>query len=143
MGQPLVGELETKTLFYEPLVHGHGLEFDPINNWVFSRWYGFVSKHNLIGSANSTLQLLLETNCPNLLIDHRDVHGTWADITDWLQNIWLPGVLQAGLQKYAHVALPGSYSVMHAESLFARIHGKLEMMIFSDLEDAQIWLKSN
>jgi len=41
------------------------------------------------------------------------------------------------------VALPGSYSVMHAESLFDRIHGKLEMMIFSDLEDAQIWLRSN
>lgn len=142
MEQLLAMKPEASILLHDSELHGHSLHFDEASNCVVSQWYGFVSKLNLISSANITLQLLHKTKCPNLLIDHRDVHGTWADNTEWLQNIWLPSALQAGLKHYAHVALPGSYSVMHAEALYARLFGKIEMMIFSDLREAQRWLSS-
>ncbi|HSI91322.1 MAG TPA: hypothetical protein VK927_09415 [Adhaeribacter sp.] len=121
---------------------GLTLAYSAACNCVLAKWEGFVTKKMLIGGANHALKLLTKTQCPNLLVDHRSIHGTWPDITDWQQNIWLPNAVRAGLKKYAHVACSGSYSVMTAEHLFSRINGMVELMIFSELDDATLWLRS-
>lgn len=126
----------------EALANGHSLALSPEGDYIEARWEGFVSKKVLITGYNNCLQLLANTPCNALLCDHLGIHGTWADIGDWQENIWLPKALQAGLKKYALVAQPGSYSVMAAEPLFSKLQSRLEMMIFSDLEEAKSWLKS-
>ncbi|KAA9331253.1 SpoIIAA family protein [Adhaeribacter soli] len=122
--------------------NGHKLSLSSDGDFVHSHWQGFVTKKLLITGANQCLQLLAQSKTSALLVDHRSVHGTWADLGDWQENIWLPNALQAGLRKYVLVAHPGSYSVMAAEPLFSKLHSQLEMMIFSELEEAKSWLKS-
>ena len=125
-------------------VEEHILTFDSDYNGVMLGWSGFVSKKMLIKGGIDSLYLLAKMGCKSLLADHRKIHGTWADMSDWEINIWLPNALQAGLTKYALVAFPGSYSAMAAENLFLHLHAfpQLEMMIFSDVDEAKKWLNS-
>jgi hypothetical protein len=118
----------------------HRLFFDEEFSFVVSEWQGFVSKQALITGEIQCLRLLKQHNCFNLLIDHRRVHGTWADLSDWQQHIWLPNALQVGLKKYALVANFGSYSALTMEATFEHLGDKLEIMLFSDLEEAKSWL---
>ena len=124
-------------------VAGQSLTLSAEGDYVVSKWEGFVSKKILINGAVNAIQFLAGSKCSYLLVDQRGIHGTWADILDWQESIWLPLALNAGLKKYAIVAHPGSYAVMAAELLYARLHTQLEMMIFSDIEEAQKWFRSN
>ena len=144
MEQPTVINLESSSSLSEIGQDAHSLVFEPAYNGIMSGWAGFVSKKMLIKGGMDSLNLLSRLRYTNLLVDHRNIHGTWADMSDWEINIWLPNALQAGLTKYALVAYPGSYSVMAAESLFLHLntYPQLEMMIFSDVEEAKKWLNS-
>jgi len=144
MEQSFVINQEAEKLQFEIGAEGHNLTFDPEFNGIMLGWSGFVSKKMLIKGGIDSLQLLAQKGCKTLLADHRKIHGTWADMSDWEINIWLPNALQAGLTKYALVAFSGSYSAMAAENLFLHLnrYPQLEMMIFSDVEDAKKWLNS-
>ena len=144
MEQPTVVNEEKTISLSEVGVDAHSLALEPSFKGIISVWSGFVTKKMLIKGGIDSLQLLSKARCTGLLVDHRNIHGTWADMSDWEINIWLPNALQAGLTKYALVAFPGSYSVMAAEGLFLHLHTfpQLEMMIFSDVEEAKRWLNS-
>ncbi len=144
MEQTTVLNLQGTRTFTEAGTEAHTLIFDSMFNGVLSGWSGFVTKKTLIKGGIDSLNLISEIKCKNLLVDHRKMHGTWADMSDWEINIWLPNAVQAGLTKYALVAFPGSYSVMAAEALFLHLnaHPAFEMMIFSDLDEAKKWLNS-
>ena|SRR5688572_14261210 len=129
-----------KTESAKSLSQEHSLSYDELHNCVISEWQGFVSKQSLIEGSMQSLRFLKENYCPNLLIDHRRVHGTWADMSDWQLHIWLPNALQAGLKKYALVANSGSYSALVMELSFERLAPEFEVMHFSDLKEAKIWL---
>ena len=144
MEQTTVINEENTTQLPEVGMDSHMLVFEPLFKGVMSAWSGFVTKKMLVKGGIDSLQLLSKLHCTSLLADHRNIHGTWADMSDWEINIWLPNALQAGLTKYALVAYPGSYSVMAAEGLFLHLNTfpQLEMMIFSDVEEAKNWLNS-
>jgi len=129
-----------KTGSAKAFLQEHSLFYDELHNCVISEWQGFVSKQSLVEGAMDSLRFLKENYCPNLLLDHRRVHGTWADMSDWQQHIWLPNALQAGLKKYALVANSGSYSAMVMELSFEKLAPEFEVMHFSDLKEAKIWL---
>ncbi|MBK0404487.1 hypothetical protein I5M27_15935 [Adhaeribacter sp. BT258] len=140
MEQSFENLLSLKTIPEEAASREHTLFFDEIHDCVISEWRGFVSKQLLITGAIQGLRLLKQHNCGNLLIDQRQVHGTWADLSDWQQHIWLPNALQVGLKKYALVATFGSYSALTMEGSFERFGDQLEIMLFSDLSEAKSWL---
>ena len=144
MEQPTVLNLEPQSYLTESGADVHTLVFEPTYGGVMSGWVGFVSKKVLIKGGMDSINMVAQLQCKNMLVDHRKIHGTWADMSDWEINIWLPNALQAGLTKYALVAFPGSYSVMAAESLLLHLNNypQLEMMIFSDVDDARKWLNS-
>src|SRR5690349_1661230 len=108
MEQPTVINEENAIQLSEVGMDAHLLEFEPSHKSVVSVWSGFVTKKMLVKGGIDSLQLLSKLRCPNLLVDHSKIHGTWADMSDWEINIWLPNALQAGLTKYALVAYPGS-----------------------------------
>ena len=144
MEQPNVINEEKAISLSEGGMDAHSLASEPSYKGIISVWSGFVTKKMLVKGGIDSLQLLSKLRCTSLLVDHRNIHGTWADMSDWEINIWLPNALQSGLTKYALVAFPGSYSVMAAEGLFLHLHtsSQLEMMIFSDVEEAKKWLNS-
>jgi len=144
MEQTTVINEENTIQLSEAGMEAHSLVFEPLYKGVMSVWSGFVTKKMLVKGGIDSLQLLSKLRCASLLADHRKIHGTWADMSDWEINIWLPNALQAGLTKYALVAYPGSYSVMAAEGLFLHLNTfpQLEMMIFSDVDEAKNWLNS-
>src|SRR5690349_9523334 len=118
MEQTTVINEENAAQLSEVGMDSHLLVFEPLFKGVMSSWSGFVTKKMLVKGGIDSLQLLSKLQSTSLLADHRNIHGTWADMSDWEINIWLPNALQAGLTKYALVAYPGSYSVMAAEGLF-------------------------
>ena len=129
-------------LFSDTEQSGHAMHYSVEENWLHSEYKGFVTKQNLIVGANNAIEWLNRTKCPNLLVNHLAIRGTWPDTTDWRMNIWVPKAIEAGLKKYAHVACAGSYSVMVAEHFYSRLNNQFEMMIFSDLAEAKAWLIS-
>ena len=142
MMETLVNQTERINQTEKDFSAGHALVYDSELSCIVSRWSGFVSKKDLIEGGLQALQLLNQTQSTSLLVDHREIHGTWADISDWQLNIWLPQALASGLNKFALIANPGSYSVMATEPLFQAIYSKLEVMIFSELQEAKFWLNS-
>jgi len=140
MKESLEQILSLKTGTAEVSSREHSLYFDEKCQSVVSEWQGFVSKPELIAGSLQSLKLLQQHRCTGLLVDHSRVHGTFADMGDWQQNVWLPTALQLGLKKYAMVASIGSYSALVMELSFEQLGGKIEMIFFTDPQEAKNWL---
>lgn len=110
--------------------------------YIEAKWYGHIAADNVITGAKVYLELLRKSPNPKLLNDKTDASGGWEEANDWLEYEWLPQVMEAGLQCFAHVYSNNMFSRLSARDLYLRIIPKLEMENFLNRKEAEKWLKS-
>ncbi|MGV3538751.1 MAG: hypothetical protein ACO1OQ_03015 [Rufibacter sp.] len=116
----------------------HNQELDIID----TSWYGYASQNDLKTACEVGLEVLEKTNCAYKLNDNSELSGPWTDAVHWLEKVWLPRAMQAGLRYLAHVANQHSYGeeagqVMH----ISKIGQSLEYCMFYSRQEAMAWLK--
>ena len=117
------------------------IEYDTTGKWVYNNWIGYQTYIGIITGADACLHPLLENRCAYLLNDNRRVIGPWDHAVQWIATDWAPRAIAQGLTHFAHVVSPESLAAVSAEAMHTGIGGRLEMRMFSDIIEAQAWLR--
>jgi hypothetical protein len=118
------------------------MEHDPINNWNYSNWIGFVTVEEVIKGCELGLQFMKGWPNDKLLNDNSEISGPWSGANEWIANQWMPQALKLGLKKFAHIVSPNFFSQLSAKQLVTKIEASnFEMRIFESRKDAEDWLR--
>ena len=117
------------------------VERNRADNWIHAHWYGRQTLSTVMDGGLSYLEMLRQTPCPRLLNDHRDLVGTFIEANEWIEQVWTPLVITAGLRYIGQVVSPDIFGQLAIENLQTRIGDVLDMHMFDSLEAAQAWLR--
>jgi hypothetical protein len=128
------------------LVNGFGhvyltIDYDTVNQWVYNNWIGHQTYIGIIAGADACLHPLRENQCACLLNDNRQVFGPWDHAVEWLATDWAPRASAQGLTHFAHVISPDALAAVSGEAMHVRIGDRLQLRMFSDIDEAQTWLR--
>ncbi|MDO7874255.1 hypothetical protein Q5H93_05880 [Hymenobacter sp. ASUV-10] len=87
------------------------------------------------------VDMLRTEPCPKLLNDHRELTGGFTEANSWIEQVWTPLILDAGLRHFAQVMSPDIFGQLAIGNLQMRIGEVFEMRMFDRLETAQEWLR--
>lgn len=118
------------------------VERNKTDNWIHARWLGRQTLGTIMDGGLTYVQMLREQPCPKLLNDHRALIGTFTEANDWIQQVWTPLIMAAGLRSFAQVLSPDVFSQLSIEDLQLRVAGQLDIQLFDNLEAAQSWLRA-
>ncbi|MDZ7764319.1 MAG: hypothetical protein U5K00_07810 [Melioribacteraceae bacterium] len=82
---------------------------------------------------------LKETKAELLLINQKEIKGTWVQSNEWLLKSWLPLVLKTSLKKISFVSSEddfGKYSLLK----FIEKIDQIDINAFSNFNEALAWL---
>ena len=119
------------------------IEYDTVNNWIYTNWIGYQTEESVIAGGNAFMEILEETKCPYLLNDNREVIGPWDHAIKWLAKDLAPRAIVAGLTHFAHVVSSDALAAKSVKKLKKNIFAglQMQMQIFENMENAQEWLK--
>ncbi|MBG8552253.1 hypothetical protein [Hymenobacter guriensis] len=112
------------------------------DNWIHARWYGHQTIGTIMDGGLTYVEMLRADPCPKLLNDHRNLIGAFTEANTWIQQVWTPLIINAGLRYFAQVVSPDIFSQLSIENLQQRIGDTLQMHLFEDVETAQAWLRA-
>jgi hypothetical protein len=118
------------------------IEYNAGGHWVYNNWIGYQTHAGIVAGADACLQPLREHACAYLLNDNRQVLGPWDHAVEWIVTIWAPRAIDQGLTHFAHVVSPESMAALSAEAMHIGIGGRLQMRIFSEINEAEAWLRA-
>ncbi|QJX48589.1 hypothetical protein HMJ29_17355 [Hymenobacter taeanensis] len=116
------------------------IEYDAVNHWVYNNWLGTQTYLQVTSGADACLNYLRDYKCPYLLNDNRHVIGAWDFAVDWVVSSWVPRAIEHGLTHMAHLFSPEGLATASAEFMYDGIGQDLQMRMFSDYEEARMWL---
>ncbi|TGE25565.1 hypothetical protein E5K00_10365 [Hymenobacter aquaticus] len=111
-------------------------------NWIHARWQGRQTMGTIMDGGLTYVEMLRAHPCPKLLNDHRELIGTFTEANDWIQQVWTPLIMAAGLRYFAQVISPDVFGQLSIEDLQHRIGEVLHIQLFDQLETAQRWLRA-
>lgn len=118
------------------------LQYNQREDWVHARWYGRQTLGTVMNGGLTHLEMLRQQPCPRLLNDHRELVGTFVEANDWIQQVWTPLIMAAGLRSIGQVVSPDVFGQFSIEDLQHRIGDQLDLHLFESLEAAQTWLRA-
>ncbi|MGY2134834.1 hypothetical protein ACW9KT_21570 [Hymenobacter sp. HD11105] len=116
--------------------------YDPAEDWIHAQWFGRQTLGTVMDGGLTYLDMMRQQPCPKLLNDHRDLVGTFTEANDWIQQVWTPLIMAAGLRSIGQVVSPDVFGQLSIEDLQHRIGDQLDIYLFNDLDAAQNWLRA-
>lgn len=105
-------------------------------------WIGNHSELEPTKKAAMTMVRLLETSgITKVLDDNRLGHGDWPHLLSWLQQTWLPALLNTQLKSYAHVLSPDIAAKKPAYDIFNQTRNGVDFTTFDSFDMAMDWLR--
>jgi hypothetical protein len=118
------------------------VEHNRADNWIHARWHGPQTLGSIMDGGLTYVDMLRAAPCPKLLNDHTELTGNFTEANPWIEQVWTPLILDAGLRYFAQVLSPDIFGQLAIENLQMRIGEVFEMRMFDSLEAAQQWLRS-
>lgn len=66
-------------------------------SWIHAQWHGRQTLGTVMDGGLTYVDMLREAPCAKLLNDHRDLQGTFTEANDWIEQVWTPLIIGAGL----------------------------------------------
>ncbi len=117
------------------------INYDKENKWIEANWTGFQNLESVQRGCLAILSLFKKNHCTKILNNYTRVLGNWSDAAEWGGNIWFPQMQHAGLQFFAWVYSPGTFSQMAAEKSIDVMTGSITSRFFNNVSEAEEWLK--
>jgi hypothetical protein len=118
------------------------LQLNQPDNWIHAHWYGPQTLGTVMNGGLTHLESIRQQPCSKLLNDHRDLVGTFIEANDWIEQVWTPLIIAAGLRSIGQVVSPDVFSQYSIEDLKHRIGDQLDLHLFDNIEEAQEWLRA-
>jgi len=110
--------------------------------WLDVDWIGFHNLESVQKGCLIMLDLLQKNNCSKVLNDNTHVLGNWSEAADWGGTVWFPAMQKAGLQFFAWIYSPSTFSKLAAHKSLDVMVGNITTQFFTDIEAAKVWLKN-
>ncbi|RSK36099.1 hypothetical protein [Hymenobacter metallilatus] len=117
------------------------VERNRTEGWIHAIWHGRQTLSTIMDGGLTYVDMLREEPCSKLLNDHRNLQGAFTEANDWIEQVWTPLIMGAGLRYFAQVLSSDIFGQLSIENLQLRIGNQLHMHMFDSLEDAQSWLR--
>ena len=118
------------------------INHDPAENWLYTDWIGYPTPGNVAKGSIAYLDALKALNLNSILNDNRHLVGRWDQSLNWVEQVWLPYAVEAGLKRFAHVAPTDALATGAASVMQNIVKNHVNMQVFSGLADARNWLQT-
>jgi hypothetical protein len=117
------------------------VEFDTDVPCVVMEWRGYATSSIFRETNERVLRAIVERCATHLLGDIRDLVLIGADDQVWLNDIWLPRAMEAGLRQVALVQPTYYFNRVAVENVVRKLDpARLAVGYFADRADAKAWL---
>ena len=106
---------------------------------LYANWKGYVTVNNVKTGCEALLNVMKDTACFYLVNDNRKVLGTWTQSIKWLENDFMPRMVQHGLKKIAYLYSP-DLSARYSLDRLLEVNDEYEAQTFDSFEKATFWL---
>lgn len=85
-------------------------------NYLYSNWIGsYLPVEDVKNGTLLVLEMIKEYSATTLINDNRELEGVWDEANEFIEKIWMPQAIDAGLKKFAHILSPNLYAQLSAE----------------------------
>ncbi|MFD1257022.1 PAS domain S-box protein [Mucilaginibacter terrae] len=116
------------------------IKYHPEDNYIEVNWKGFHNLYSIKDNCYKILHFMKETCCAAILNSNLDVLGSWDDAMDWVAKEWFPLMDDAGLQYFAWIYSPSTFSKFSTSHTVALIETRICLKEFDDKDEALRWL---
>ncbi|MEP6713402.1 MAG: PAS domain-containing sensor histidine kinase [Ferruginibacter sp.] len=131
---------DNQTYYFTPQYH---IKYNKEDHWLEVDWIGFHNFDSVKSGCLQTLELLKKNNCTKVLNDNTNVLGNWSEAVDWGAGVWFPAMQQAGLQFFAWIYSPSTFSRLAAHKSLDVMVGTITTQFFTGLQEGKQWLKNS
>ncbi|WP_276497825.1 hypothetical protein [Pontibacter litorisediminis] len=118
------------------------VEADKGNGWIRGCWYGTASVEQAKSVGLLYVECLQRTPYSKILNDTRYYTGPFLDINEWLERVFIPPAVQAGLSCFVDLVPQGQPNRLAAEDFRRRVQGSFKAHIYDNEEEAMEWLRN-
>lgn len=110
------------------------------SGFIYIKVLGYFSSKLIQESAMEVFKLAHEKECSNFIIDQTEMRGTWSNSLKWLENEFLPLILE--WKDELRIAYVCSEDASSKQSLYrsVEITNEFDIQVFDDLEESKTWL---
>ena len=106
-------------------------------------WRGYATSGVFRAANEQVLQTIGERRAKKLLGDITEFVLIGAEDQDWLNNVWLPRAMEAGLRVAALVTPSFYFNRVAVENVVKKLDpARLQVAYFATRDEAREWLKS-
>lgn len=117
------------------------IRWDTAHRYVRTEWKGFATSVEFREALSRALMAITQRKALACLIDFRNVKFIANADMDWVNDSWIPLVVQAGLRRFALVRTAGGLRRLVVDGLMRRCEDQ-DLLIrgFDSLDEATNWL---
>lgn len=115
-------------------------------NCLYCNWLGYTIRTDSIAGSTEMMKWAAEHAAAKgvtaIINDNRKKQGTWADVVDWISEVWSPAMYKAGIRKNAVILSDDIFTQLSAEALQENSEkaGFVVTNRFNSMEEAVAWI---
>ncbi len=130
---------DNDTFYYDAHI---SLVYNAADKCLEADWIGFQNFDSVKKGCLIMLDLLKKNKCNKVLNDNTHVLGNWSEAADWGGTVWFPEMQKAGLQFFAWIYSPSTFSQLSAHKSLDVMVGNITTQFFTEINEAKQWLKN-
>jgi hypothetical protein len=117
------------------------ISYDHSDGWLVADWRGDQNLASVQRGGAELLRLLKQHQCQKVLNDNTNVTNMWSEAAEWAGKDWFPAMTTAGLQYFAWVYSPNTYSRLSTDLTLQFTGNAPVVATFDDVATAAAWLR--
>ncbi|NND95147.1 MAG: LytTR family transcriptional regulator [Flavobacteriales bacterium] len=111
-------------------------------HFLYTGWYGYASFEDVKEGCLLLIEAMQKMKCYDIIHDDRKIKGTWSHSLQWLEEVFMPKMIETGLNKMAHI-YSEDIAAQYSMDRMLESEWNDKMAIFSEFEPASEWLLGN
>lgn len=129
-----------KDVSYTKLYSGTNIEIYLCSaGFLYADWYGYSTAKSVKAGSMKLLEMMVETQCFDIINDNRKLSGTWNPVITWGVEVFMPLILSKGLNRIAHIYSHDIAARFSADKMM-EIDPLCPALAFEDFKTASTWL---
>ncbi|WP_121810273.1 ATP-binding protein [Mucilaginibacter kameinonensis] len=118
------------------------IRYQQVGEYMDVDWLGYQNYDSVVKGCEILLDLMKKNDCQKVLNDNTHVKGNWSEASDWGAEVWFPAMAEAGLNKFAWIYSPSTFSRIAAKKSLPSAYEVVQVAFFDDKNEARDWLIS-
>ncbi|BDD05402.1 hypothetical protein [Aureibacter tunicatorum] len=110
------------------------------DNLISVNWKGYQTLETIQNGMEELIKCFQEFSTGCLLIDNRQIKGTWTMANDWIVTDWTPRAKKFGYHSAAFIFSDDVFSRFSIKRYIEEYNDGIYMQSFSEEENAIKWL---